>query len=340
MAAPSLAELQRWMRSAIRSHGAAQSGPLVDVLNPQRQIAGAARLSIYARGYVSRTEEALAEVYEAVRYVLGARTFCQLAEAYARRYPSREYNLNFFGRGLPEFLMTAPVTERLPFLPDLARLEWRICHAFHAHDVAPMDLAALAGYSLEQWSEVRLQFQPSAGLIASAWPVRDVWEARQQPRETLDIDLANRPQHVLVYRRGVTVVSESLEPQHFLLLAQLMQGRTLGQACEMLAEAGGSQTLPAPEPGTSPQAGSAKEVSIHAVNRPPEPGTSPQAGSAKAERPRARHSAAALIATASEVPMHAADQLQAWCAHAMSRGLITGHALEKVSGTFSCSKSA
>jgi len=235
MSEPSLLELQRWMTSRIRPATAGTAADLRNLVKPQRGTPGVERLSVYAGGYVARTREALAQMYEAVRHVVGAHVFAELARRYAARHPSHDYNVNLRGRHLPEFLTTDPLTEQLPFLPDLARLERFISQAFHAFEAPPGNLTRLGELSLETWSTMRIIFQPSVGVLASAWPIVDIWEARTRPREEVDIDLINRPQRALVFRQGLTVRCERVdEPQHR-LLDGLLAGRPLGAVCEELA---------------------------------------------------------------------------------------------------------
>jgi hypothetical protein len=236
MGAPSLREVQLWMAGQMLP-GCATDGSSADAepapvaLNPQHGVAGAERLAVYADGYLARTDDALAEVYEAVHHVLGRDLFARMAHDYVRAYPSREPNLTFVGRHLPAWLPARPIVAQLPFLPDLARLEWLVCTAFHAADAPPLRVEALAGLPLEDWARARLAFHPSVGQVDSAWPILDIWQARTQPREEIDIPLEGRPQRVVVFRHGVDVRGETLAEAPFKLLTALRGGATLDHAC-------------------------------------------------------------------------------------------------------------
>ncbi len=247
MANPSLREFQRWMKSRVRPQGLAASEEGADLLNSQRGTPGAERLSVYAGGYVARTREALAEVYEAIQHLIGDGAFSELAVAYAAVHPSHEYNLSLMGRHLPEFLATAPISQQFPFLPDLSRLEWAVCEAFHAVDRLPIAPARMAALSLEEWNRTRLLFQPSVHLIASAWPVADLWEARTRPVAEIAIELVNRPQRALICRKGLQVVCDLVDERQEVLLAGLMAGKTLGEMCAALADRVHDEPLPLSE---------------------------------------------------------------------------------------------
>lgn len=234
MREPSLVELQRWMKARVLEQAASHTPTAAPVLNRQRSAPGLARLAIYAGGYRTRIREALAEVYEAVQHIVGARAFTELAAGYAQQYPSHDYNLSFVGRHLPQFLKTHPRTQRLPFLPDVARLEWAVCEAFHAFDQPPIDTTALSSLSLDAWARARLAFQPSVHLVASPWPIRDLWQVRTQPRRAINVDLVNRPQRVLVCRQALQVRCELLTAREHEVLTALLDGHPLGQVCGAL----------------------------------------------------------------------------------------------------------
>lgn len=241
--AATLAEVQAWMRRRIypdlteasdASASAAGSRPVE--LNPQGGDPGEARLEVYAGGYPARIAESLKESFEAVQHILGEGMFLKTAYAYAQTRPSKSFDLGLAGRDFPDFLKHARVTEKLPFLPDLAALEWKISEAFHAYDQPAMNPAALMSVAPEDWEGLVFDFRPSAALIKAAWPVVDLWRARRVPIEEFDIEVTNRPQKAIVIRSGFKVICEPLESEEFEVLSGLAAGRTLGEVCETLAE--------------------------------------------------------------------------------------------------------
>ena len=248
MSAPTLLDVQRWMKSQIRPGGPpaahATQGLGATLLQAQRGTLGVERLSVYAGGYQARTHEALLEVYEAVRHVVGASVFARLSHDYTRRYPSQDYNLTFTGRHFPEFLKTASMINEWPFLADLAKLEWAVCQALHAFEQPPLHPGTLAALGLPAWDRTRVVFQPSVGLISSAWPILEIWDARTQPLTTVQIRVVDRPQRVLVFRQDIHVRCTLVEEQPATVLAGLLAGQTLGAVCHDLTERFGPQPLP------------------------------------------------------------------------------------------------
>ncbi len=234
----SLTEVQRWFKTQVQPFEKKNSlsVPVEKILNPQGGAEGKERLSVYANGYLVRIAESLKETYEAVYHVAGQERFSELADAYARRYPSKSYNLNDAGRHFPEFLKDVTRhTTPFPFLSDLARLEWCIWQAFHAFDETPLDPEKIKGISLEDWENCRIIFQPSAKLAALHWSVLNLWLARYQLPEIRTEELA-RSQRILIGRNGDQVRCELLDVHQYRLLEGLLAGQSLGEACEELAE--------------------------------------------------------------------------------------------------------
>lgn len=236
MPEPSLEQVQRWMISRILPPERSGVAGVEVELNPQAGDPGAERLSVYSGGYLARMEEALEEATPAVRHVVGRKGFHALAHGYAAQYPSHSYNLSRAGLHLPEFLKTYPLTAELPFLPDLARLEWAIVEAFHAFDQPPLGPAPLSALPAEDWERIRLVFQPSLQLVASAWPILDIWEARNRPVTEVCVDLVNRPQRVMVYRQALQVRCELLDDRQDAALKALLSGKPLGELPDLVPD--------------------------------------------------------------------------------------------------------
>lgn len=231
---PALRQLQQVMAGRIRRQ-AIDDTSLADALawitvpdgDDPRQ-----RLAIYVDGYPARMHEALREAFPAIAHIVGAPGFIALVDRYCSTVDSRAMNLNAIGEEFPPFLHSDISASGLPFLPDLARLEWLVQRAFHAPREAPIEPAAMRPEPGVAWENVRLRFQPSLGVLRSAWPVLDLWQARETPREEIDIELVDRPQAVLVQRNGFEVHAHPIEDAEAFLLEALLSGASLSAAIE------------------------------------------------------------------------------------------------------------
>jgi hypothetical protein len=139
--------------------------------------------------------------------------------------------LNDVGRGLPRFLRRDPLAAALPFLPDLAELEWKMSRAFHATERPPADTAGLAALCEDEWTRVVFELQPGVGTVVSRWPIRTLWESQPAGRASPG-GTGGDGETAIVYRRGLVVRLESAGRSEVRTLAAVRRGATLSAALE------------------------------------------------------------------------------------------------------------
>lgn len=178
--------------------------------------------------------DALEAAYPAVAALVGRDFFRAAAREHVRADPPRSPVLIDYGGGFARFLAAFPPAAGLPWLADVARLEWAWTRAFHAVDAAPADLALLASRAPEALAEARLALHPSARIVRSRWSVATIWaETRRGDAErTRD---AARPETALVRRPGEAVIVSTLAPGDDAFLSVLAEGATVADAAEAAA---------------------------------------------------------------------------------------------------------
>ena len=229
--APSLRELQRAMAAQILAADPHPSAALGRWLAVPPGAEPSERLAVYVDGYPARLHDALLEAFPAIARLIGSSRFHALVHRYLRAAALRSYNLNEAGAELSAWLGDDPLAAELPFLPDLAELEWAVNRAFHAVEHAPLMPAALAALTPEVLLAGRVRFQPSLALRASRWPIHALWEARDAEPGAIDIDLAVAEQ-VIVHRVGHGVACAPIDAGRAAALQALLAGETLAEVAD------------------------------------------------------------------------------------------------------------
>ena len=215
------------------------------------------RLQVYRNNVFVSLLQALADVYPVLVRLVGRDYFDQAARRFVRQHPSRSGNLHDFGSELPGFLAGLPEAASLPYLSDVAALEWAWHEAFHAGDAPALDAARLAALPESAVASLRFRLHPAARLVASPYPVLAIWEANVEGApEGGEIRLDAGPDRLLVMRRELERVIERLTPGEFGLLYALASGESLADACGAAAAA---------EPGIDLQAAMARFVAGRVV---------------------------------------------------------------------------
>lgn len=213
-------------------------GALGDRIAEAGGLNASARLDIYRNNSFGNWRGALQDVYPVVLALVGESFFNQAADLYSRRYPSRSGNLHDFGSEFAAFLADYSLAATLPYLPDVARLEWAIHRVFHAGESSTLDLARLAAVAPERLGALRFQLNPATALVSSPYPILDIWRISQPDASSnRTVDLAAGADKLLVIRRSGDIDIERLALGEFILLDALTGGCTLAEAMAQTLDA-------------------------------------------------------------------------------------------------------
>ena len=199
------------------------------------------RIGIYRNTVCVNFRNALGVTYRIVRQLVGAPFFNEAVDAYVRDTPSTGGDLNVYGGRFGDFLANYPHASELPYLPDVARLEWAADEANRAADLAGTPenlLAALAAIPAERVAAQRFVLDPSCRLLASKYPLLRIWQVHQPDFEgAMDVNFGAGIEWLVVRRELSAVVVQRLQPGDFALLHALHAGGDLGAALEAAAAA-------------------------------------------------------------------------------------------------------
>jgi len=152
---PTLLELQQTMRGSLVQ---GDHRPMASLLS---EFVATDRLDIYRNTILASLTKALRLCYPAVLRLVGEEFFEAAVQLFITQHPPETACLDQYGGDLPEFLRYFQPAASLPYLADVARLEWSISSALHAPDAEPLDLSKLASVSPDDRYRVRLAVHPS-----------------------------------------------------------------------------------------------------------------------------------------------------------------------------------
>ncbi len=225
---PRLRELQQGFAAALLEDSDTAFGALLR----GGRFPGARRLQVYRNNIFASLTDALAAVYPVVTRLVGTGFFGYAADSYLRLHPAHGGNLHDVGHAFADFLQRFPAVATLPYLTDVARLEWAWHQAFHGAASAPLDPSTLATVPAERHPDLRFVLHPTARLLASDYPMLRIWQANQTQDGGEPVDLAAGGEQVLVLRPELTVEILSLSRGEYTLLQCLAAGTSLGAACD------------------------------------------------------------------------------------------------------------
>lgn len=174
--------------------------------------------------------------YPAVHRLVGADFFEGTARSFIERHPPECACLDDYGAEFPYFLSGFAPASSLPYLPDVARLEWAVGRALHAADAEPLDPRRLAALGDAERARVTFLPHPSLAFVQVRHPADDIWRAvlEEDDASLSAIDPAASPAWLLVQGLPAGVEVRRMSESAWRFTAALHAGRPLAAA---LAEA-------------------------------------------------------------------------------------------------------
>ncbi|MGE3543252.1 MAG: putative DNA-binding domain-containing protein [Kofleriaceae bacterium] len=218
-----LAELQRRFHAIATGGLAATDAHELLSSNP-------ARIAIYRSMYRDRLVDAIAADYPKLVAVLGD-SWSEIAYAYLRACPPAHPDIREAGRRLAEFLRDRGHTHDA----ELAQLEWARADVFYGADAVPLARADLATLDPVEFPNLRLRLVPASAIVTLTSNADVRWSAIEDDLEPPEAWAASRA--VVVWRRGITVIHRTLDPEEITCVELLGRGTTFGTICDALAAA-------------------------------------------------------------------------------------------------------
>ena len=197
-------------------------------------LGGARRLNIYRHSITIGLSDALAGVYDVVKKLVGDVFFAHIAEQYIQAYPSQTGNVHDFGEAFPEFLKASSEIEALPYLPDVARLEWAYHAVFHSPVAEVLNIEKLMQVPESRYDRLTLVWSPYCLLLHSNFPVLRIWQTNQDDYAgDKQVSLDEGGDYLAILREGKQIAFHPFSSTGFAMLNAIAEGEKFTQACEI-----------------------------------------------------------------------------------------------------------
>jgi len=193
-------------------------------------------IEVYRQGVRAGHAAALAATYPVVRRLVGKAFFAEAGRRYAAIHASTSGDLDEYGADFAAFIGRYEHAASLPFLPDVAALEWACHECERSPEPAAFDFTALANVAPHAHAELRFTLHPAVRLVASSHPIVSIHAANAPdrdgtPERTRGAELA------LVWHDVAQARVVVCEPDEWRLLQGFTRAETLAQASTGVAEA-------------------------------------------------------------------------------------------------------
>ncbi|MDF1607879.1 DNA-binding domain-containing protein [Hoeflea sp. YIM 152468] len=217
--------------------------PLPDgVIGPGGK-AATKRFAVYRNNVTVSLINALADIFPAVQRLVGEGFFRDMARIYLAEEPPQSALMFEYGAGFAAFLERFKPVDKLPYLPDVARMERAWLDAYHASDAEPLRPESLGAISPENLGETIFTPHPATCIVQSRFAVVSIFSASREQRPLGNIRPLE-PEDGLITRPSDAVQVRTLPSGASLFFEGLIAGATLSQAASITLEQHSGFDLP------------------------------------------------------------------------------------------------
>jgi hypothetical protein len=227
-----LAELQGLLHGRITGTVADRDEELRAQVVPRPPLDALERVEIYARMYLHRLVDAVAEDVPHTARLLGHDAFLDAVRDYLREYPSRSPDIGQVGRSFGAWLRTRP--EIRADLPDLALLERARSEVRAALDAPTAAAGALQSLPPDALPAARFFFSPALRVLRLQHDALSLWDALEA--EAADLPGPREgPSTAVVWRQEYKVFHTALAAPEARALMVAREGGSLEDVCATFA---------------------------------------------------------------------------------------------------------
>lgn len=209
-------------------------------VKPHGALDAAQRVGIYRNSVHGILWQYLGSLYPVCQQLVGETFFEAVCDQYIDQSPPTRPFLAEYGDGFAAFLRQHPSLTEMPWIADVARLEWARHQAWNAVNQPAGDFSQLAALDAGQQECLTLHTPDSAHLLQSPYAIHQVWLAHQPEDHPEKLPLERIPIQqetaVLVWRTGRRLQQVLLEQQAWAFLTAVQQRATLPELAGQFGE--------------------------------------------------------------------------------------------------------
>ncbi len=231
-----LRELQQLFYDAAVDKDTDKTQVFSQQIKAARDLTPSQGIGIYRGSIVGNFSRTLQSIYPVCYRVVGEQFFEATARVYIHRYPSQSPNLADYGKAFPEFLSQFEPAAQLPYLPDLARLEWHWHCVFHGEKTKPLDYQALGAIPQENWGDLIFHLPNNTVMFESIYPIHRIWQVNQPDHQGDEkVSLEEGESKIFLWRQNYQMRMDLPSSAEWQLLQEFQAKNKLETVCENLA---------------------------------------------------------------------------------------------------------
>lgn len=231
----SLYDIQKNFIAALRDEKNANA--IFAYINPTTKLSVHEHFFIYKNSIIGALQKTLQAIYFVINKLVGDDFFIGMANYYIAKTPSYSSDLSDYGATFANFIADFPPAQSLPYLADVAHLEWASHSLFSVADNPIMNFQKLAA-CYTAGNDLLFLLPNGSSLLHSVHPIHRIWEVNQSSYtgdQTIILE-ENMEYYFLIWRQNQEIRIDLLTHTEWQILTWINEKLTLSALCETAAQ--------------------------------------------------------------------------------------------------------
>jgi len=199
------------------------------------------QLSIYRTSIFGGLKKALVETFPVTKQLVGDDFFNAMTGRYIARFPCQVQDLNDYGESLAEFIRDLKHARSVPYLADMAKLEWSVNLAYNTK-IQQANLDKLSSLSEQQQLNITLHLANGSSLLHLSYPVDKIWDIHQN-NSLQEINIQKTSLYLIIFKNDYDVVINRVSEEQFYFLTCCNNGLSFVEVCQAMLKTCSEATL-------------------------------------------------------------------------------------------------
>ena len=225
----SMLDLQQWQNEFVQQVVRGEQAGAEFNLSLQ----DSARLHIYKNNIYHSQQQALAAQFPIVKQLVGERFFNGCCVEYIKNNTDNSSAMIYTGQLFSNFLQNFPPCSSLPYLSDIAALEWQTQRVRLACEQSAMCVQDFEQIDIERLQHSQVHYISALHLMQSDYGIYDIWAMHQADaaKQNNSIDI-NQSQQLLITRQQQQMHVLPLSQANYHCLFAWQQGSSILRGIE------------------------------------------------------------------------------------------------------------
>ena len=195
------------------------------------------RLKIYRNHIVTTLSDIIVMNFPLVEILTGKDFLTTAAKLYLFDNPPTQACLDRYGKNFPEFLKSYKHANALPYLSDIAKLDWIMNESRCAKDDQTLTADDLTKLDPENFEQTIFYLKNSTRIIDTAYPLDQIYHFCKNKSDSDDmLHIENESTYLLISRLQWDPTLFKLDKSEYMFFSMIKDGKTLGEILEIILD--------------------------------------------------------------------------------------------------------